>query len=162
MDGSQELLSTIHTRWMIHRDHDDVINIGNESFPFPWSKDQLRDRLRCDKTVAKVVEILGGGDPEIAGYVIYQLRKKSIEIIHLAVHPKYRRAGIGRLMLTKIYDGMLKTKRDRIFLYIQETSVATQLWLRACGYRADKVVHDMYCDSKDDAYRFVRRVVQES
>lgn len=158
MDGSTKQAEP-RSRWMIRRDMPEIVAIESLSFSQPWDEDEFLSQLRNAKMIGKVVEL----DEKIVGFVIYQLRKTSLEIVNIAVHPDHRRTGIGRQMLADLFGKLLRTKhRNRVFIHVPETMVGTQMWLKACEYRADKVVRDLYDDMDDDAYRFVRNVVIES
>ena len=43
-------------------------------------------------------------------------------------------------------------RRNRIALYVRETNLAGQLFLRVSGFRATEVVREHYLDTGEDAY----------
>lgn len=156
MDGSTTIKP--HVRWLIHRDWDAVLSIEAQAFPDDhWDENELRRMLKNDKVIAMVAEI----DYVVVGFVVYQLRRKSVEILNLAVHGDYHRQGIGTAIMNKLEGRLNPRRRNRIFAYIPESQLGAQLWFKRSGYRADKIASNLYANSDDQAYRFVKLVTED-
>ena len=86
---------------------------------------------------------------KIIGYMIYELDKEDIHVVNIAVHPEFRRAGVGSQMIAKLLP-KLGVKRKAIDLIISERNLALQLFLKENDFKAIEVLHKYF--GKDDAY----------
>jgi [ribosomal protein S18]-alanine N-acetyltransferase len=73
-------------------------------------------------------------------------------VLNFAVHPKYRRRGIGGQMLHKLVSKLSPDRRNRIMLEVRETNLGAQLFFKAQSFRAVSVLRDFYEDTTEDAY----------
>jgi [ribosomal protein S18]-alanine N-acetyltransferase len=139
-----------HIRWMIRRDLPFVLNIENASFEFPWTEDEFIRCLRQRDCIGMVAE----RNEEVAGFMIY--------ILSFAVHPDYRRQGIGRSMIDKLVSKLAYQRRNRIVLEVRETNLDAQLFFRQLGFRATSVLRSFYEDTPEDAFLMQYRVALET
>ena len=142
----------IEVRWMTRNDRERVIAIEQESFDFPWSREDFAECM-IHKNVYGVVALHDG---TVVGYAVYQLFYESVGLLNLAVDGWYRRQGVGRELINHI-KGRFDTRVRKIIAYIVEHNVGAQLFLRACGFKCEKTMHDHYEDTDDDAYLFEYR-----
>ena len=134
-------------RWMIRVDMPAVLDIENASFEFPWSEDVFIGCLRQRNNIGMVVTM----GSSVVGYFIYELCKTRIHVLNFAVHPAFRRQGVGRAMVEKL-RGKLGVHRTKISLEVRETNLAAQVFFRSCGFMAISVLKDFYEDTDEDAY----------
>ena len=114
----------VHIRWMIRRDMPEVLAIEGNSFEFPWSEDDFIRCLRQRNCIGMVAE----HDERVAGFMIYELHKTRLHILNFAVHPDYRRRGVGAQMVEKLIGKLSYQRRTRILLEIRETNLPAQLF----------------------------------
>src|SRR5215470_6285738 len=88
----------VHIRWMIRRDMPEVLAIESHSFEFPWSEDDFIRCLRQRNCIGMVAE----RDERVVGFMIYELHRNRLHILNFAVHPDFRRHGVGHQMATKL------------------------------------------------------------
>ena len=138
----------VHIRWMIRRDMPEILEIENSSFEFPWSDDDFIRCLRQRNCIGMVAEC----DDRVVGFMIYELHKTRLHVLNLAVHPDFRRRGIGTQMAEKLISKLSQERRSRILLEIRETNLPAQLFFRQIGFRAVSVLRDFYEDTTEDAY----------
>ena len=74
----------------------------------------------------------------VTGCIITDMHRGSIRIMNIAVHPAYRRKGIGRMLMQAI---LRARPHDSVVLMVQEENAAAQalysgLGFRRTGYRA--------------------------
>ncbi len=149
---------SIHIRWMIRRDMPEVLAIEKAGFEFPWSEEEFVRCLRQRNCIGMVAE----SDDEIVGFMIYELHKNRLHILNFAVHPDYRRQGVGRQMLQKLVGKLSSQRRNRIMLEVRETNLPAQLFFRELGFRAVAVLREFYDDSPEDAYLMQYRYQPET
>lgn len=140
----------IHIRWLIRRDLAAVLEIESSSFEFPWQEKTFIDTLRQRNCIGMVAE----HECDVAGFMIYELRRTSISLLSIAVHPDYRRIGIGTALIAKLLTKLNHVRRNQIDVQVRETNLGAQLFLRDLGFRAVAVVSNYYDDSDEDAYLF--------
>lgn len=146
---------------MIRKDIPTVADIEIASFQYPWSQNDLVEYLRQSRSIGKVVEV----DDRIAGYVVYDMLPRAISIATLAVAPQFRRRGVGRAMIRSLLNyvnaqqsfSQSTGKRDRITALVRETSLESQLFLKAVGFRAVSVIKSPYEQTDEDGYWFELR-----
>lgn len=153
MDMAKETLP-IHIRWMIRRDMPEILAIERQRFEFPWSEEDFIRCLRQRNCIGMVAE---NGD-QIVGFMIYELHRNRLRILNFAVHPAFRRLGVGRQMASKLASKLSHQRRTRILLEVRETNLSAQLFFRATGFRAVSVLRDFYEDTTEDGYLMERRV----
>ncbi len=144
--GKQQVC--VHIRWMIRRDMPEVLEIETGSFEFPWSEEDFIRCLRQRNCIGMVAEY----DERVVGFMIYELHKNQLHILNFAVHPDFRRRGIGESMVQKLIGKLSHQRRNRILLEVRETNLSAQLFFRRAGFRAVSVLRDFYDDTTEDAY----------
>lgn len=136
-----------HVRFMIRRDMPEVLEIEKLSFPAAWSEDDFLRCLRQRNCIGMVAE---QGDT-IVGFMVYVLLKKSIDIVNFAVHPVWRRKGVGGEIIVRLVNKLSSHRRTSITLAVRETNLPAQLFFRNEGFLANEVVRGFYEDTSEDA-----------
>jgi [ribosomal protein S18]-alanine N-acetyltransferase len=138
----------VHIRWMIRRDMEEVLQIEQESFEFPWGEEDFVRCLRQRNCIGMVAE----QGERVVGFMIYELHKTRLHILNFAVSAEVRRTGVGTQMVDKLIHKLSSQRRTRITLEVRETNLAAQLFFREGGFRAVSVLREFYDDSPEDAY----------
>ena len=141
------MTNPVTLRYMMRPDVLAVHEIEKMSFNYPWT---VGDFIRCGRKIHYISVVAEIAD-EVVGYMIYDVHKHFLDLLNFAVHPDVRRCGIGQMMIGKIKDRLSKGPRDRVLMEISETNLHGQLFFRAMGFRATRVVRDCF-DGGGDAY----------
>lgn len=149
------IMTDAHIRWMIRRDMPSVLDIEEKSFEFHWCEEEFI-RCLCQRTCIGMVAELP--DETIAGFMIYELHKNRIHLLNLAVHPSFRRLGVGLAIIDKLVSKLSKDRRNRIMLEVRESNLPAQLFLKSSGFRAVQILRDFYDDTTEDAFVMELRV----
>lgn len=149
-------------RWLIADDLPEVMAIENASFNFPWRAVDFTEALRVDTIVGAVAE----RDGRLVGYVLYEVHRCGIEVLRLAVAPAARRRGVGRALVERLL-GKLNGRPDRaLAAVVNESNLAAQLWFRALGFRALRVLRGYFDEPADDpaedGYCFARAATERA
>lgn len=139
----------LHVRRMARRDLPEVLAIERASFQFPWDEDDFCRTLRYRPRIGLVCE---GKDGAIAGYTVFWVHRRRIEILNFAVAPRLRREGVGTGMAWELLRRLSPGRRTRITAEVRETNLPAQLFFRAMGFRAVEVHRGAYADTAEDAY----------
>jgi ribosomal-protein-alanine N-acetyltransferase len=142
-----------HIRWMIRRDMPDVMGIELASFEYAWTEDDFLRCLRQRNCIGMVAE---RGDA-IVGFMIYELHRTRLQLLNFAVNPTVRRTGVGGLLVSKLVYKLCSHRRSKLALAVREGNTAAQLFFRAHGFKAEKVLRNYYEDSGEDAYQMEYR-----
>lgn len=142
-------------RWMIKYDLDRVMEVQEQSHMEVVPRSILCRWLRESKVIGMVAEqedYQGRKDfPVIAGYLIYEVNRCSINIRHFRVSPEHQWKGVGRFMMDQL-KRKLNEVRKVIRVCIPERDLTAQLFLKACDFRAVSIERDWRND--EDGYRF--------
>jgi ribosomal-protein-alanine N-acetyltransferase len=137
-----------HIRWMIRRDMPEVLQAEQLSFEHAWTEEDFLRCLRQRNCIGMVAE----QGERVVGFMIYELHKARLHILNFAVHPRFRRCGIGSQMVAKLIGKLSSHRRTRITLEVRETNLAAQLFFKSQSFRGTKVLRGFYEDSGEDAY----------
>jgi ribosomal-protein-alanine N-acetyltransferase len=148
-------VTALHLRWLIRRDMPEVLAIEAASFgAHAWTEEEFVRAIRQRSNIALVAEL----GETIVGYTVYELRKASIQVLNFAVHPDYRRRGVGTALFSKLVTKLTPghNKRHKLTLEVRETNLPAQQFFRARGMKAISVLRDFYeagpGDVHEDAY----------
>lgn len=140
-------------RCMFPADRPEVLAIEEASFEHPWTDLDFRIAMRPNDGTCKVVE---DDDEYVIGYMVYQLEKRAIEILNLAVARNWRRRGVGSRMIADLRGRLSHQRRSTCRMLVPEPGgnnsanlVALQ-FLRAVGFKATSLVKQPYEGSQED------------
>ncbi|MEO0529237.1 MAG: ribosomal protein S18-alanine N-acetyltransferase [Planctomycetota bacterium] len=133
---------------MIRRDMEQVLEIEQSAFEFPWSEEDFISCLRRRNCIGMVAE----RGERVLGFMIYELHKTRLHLLNFSVGADFRRRGIGTQMVDKLVGKLSSQRRTRLSLEVRETNLDAQLFFRGAGFRATSVLRDFYDDSPEDAY----------
>lgn len=140
-----------HVRWLIRRDMQEVMDIENRSFEFPWTEDEFLAQLRNRNCIGAVYE---SPSDLIHGFMIYELHADCLRLLNLAVAPEVRRTGVGQTMIQRLIDKLSHQRRRFIDVEVRETNLSAQLFLSQAGFRAESVLRRYYDDTIEDGILF--------
>ena len=133
-------------RWMQYRRHRrDVLDIEAATSDAPWTAAHLRRVLQQSATYGMVAE----HGNRVAGFMVYELHKRRVEVIRLAVHPDYQDAEVYEQMVGKLLGKLSPNRRNVLALWVPDDRLARHQWLRSEGFRA--------VESAGSEYRFLFR-----
>jgi len=134
-----------HIRWLIRRDLPEVLNIERASFARPWTEEDFLRCLRQRNCIGMVAEHA----EQVIGFMLHELHKTRLHVVNFAVHPDYRRCGIGEAMLTKLLGKLSGERRTRLTLLVAESNLDAQIFFRDMGLRATGILREHFDDGQD-------------
>lgn len=132
---------------MTTADIEKVIAIERASFQFPWSTRFFLDELQVDCARSLLAEVEG----RIVGYVLFWFLPEEVDIHNIAVHPDFRRHGVGRLLLEQVVAAARHQDRVRVTLDVRFSNVPAQNLYRSFGFVTRGVRKGYYSDNGEDA-----------
>ncbi len=130
------MMIPVHCRWMIKADLVRVFETERLSFAAPWTEPDVCACLRDSKIVGMIAEYTHDDVSVTIGHFVFRLHPQRLELLRLAVHPEWRRGGVGRQMVEKLTSKLSDNRRKWLTVMVPETNLPGLLFLRACGLRA--------------------------
>jgi len=142
----------IHIRDMQVEDLDAVHHIDELSFSLPWTLNSFRFELLDNPTSHLwVADVEDENGLALAGMLVLWMIVDEGHIATFAVHPKYRRLGIGRALIEHAIASARAGGLTRIFLEVRRSNIAAQELYQAYGFVVDGVRPRYYRDTMEDA-----------
>lgn len=137
-------------------DLDAICEIERLSFPDPWSRRMFQVVSGLENVVFLVAEV----DGILVGYLVAEKHSfprggSSGRILNLAVHPRFRRMGVGSRLL-KDAEAALNVKE--VWLEVRKSNRAAFKFYLKSGFKPAYVVPRYYGD--EDAVRMVKNGLQ--
>lgn len=143
------MLEKIEITPMTIADLDEVYEIEKISFSMPWTKQMWMDEMIKSQIANHLVARLDG---KILGYAGFWLIIDEAEIVNIAVHPEYRRKGIGNLLLKELLN-LAKTKEAKLVtLEVRETNESAKKLYSKSGFQLIAIRKKFYKDTNEDAF----------
>ena len=130
-----------------------VYEIDTLSFSLPWSERSYRFELTENRNSSCwVAESVPGDQPGLlVGMMVNWIILDEVHVATIAVHPDYRRLGIGRRLLAQ---GLLAARERgviRAFLEVRRGNLAAQAMYRQFGFVESGERPKYYKDNNEDA-----------
>ena len=139
----------VSIRWLLKRDLPEVLAIEASCFPIPWSTNDFVDCLSQRNIIGFVAEC----NQRVVGFMVLRtMSQTTAHIIKFAVAPDFRRHGVGSQLHERIVAKLPVYRRHKIIVKVRESNLAAQLFCKAKGFQAIKVVSDHYDEIEEDAY----------
>lgn len=156
----------------------EVMAIERQSFPTPWSSRAYHYELRFNSSAhyyvvrprgapipaadkepvgwrAKLRRLLGKSTTpqhHILGYVGFWLAAGEAHISTIAVHPEFRRQGLGQLLLVKVIGEALDQDADFVTLEVRVSNRGAQRLYEKYGFEKKGRRKAYYSDNREDAW----------
>jgi len=160
------------TRPMKPDDIPSVVAIDRLSFPTPWPPSAYAYELNYARDSQYYV-LLRPGSPkdegkkpkwrhwlrssvgvqrdtkDVIGYLGTRLREQSVHISTIAVHPDWRRKGLGELLLLLAMERGIELEAPKITLEVRPSNTIAQSLYRKYGFRFTGTHRGYYRDGED-------------
>lgn len=140
-------------------DVDEVLVIERSSFQTPWSRSAFRYELTQNRVARSLVMRAGR---QLVGYICLWEIGHEVHITNLAVHPSFRRRGVGRSLLARTLDDARAGGAELVFLEVRPTNVEALALYESAGFRVIGRRKGYYFDTGEDALVMEARLGAES
>lgn len=131
-----------------------VLDIERASFASPWSRQFFVEELEALCANSVLSELRGVA----VGYCLYWELCNDIDIHNVAVHPDYRRHGVGRGMLSHVVREARRIGSQSITLEVRKSNEAAQALYRSLGFETCGVRKGYYSNDGEDAWVMILRL----
>ncbi|MDD5259809.1 MAG: ribosomal protein S18-alanine N-acetyltransferase [bacterium] len=126
-----------------------ILKIEQASFPVPWTRSMFEQELHIPTSHFFVAKALPG--KEIVGYAGYWQVVDELHLINFAVHPEYRRQGLGKHLLFYILCDGKRLGLKKATLEVRASNQAAQRLYEQLGFKNIALRKSYYADNQEDA-----------
>ena len=126
-------------------------------FPDPWSEASFASELENPLSLWLVA--LDGGT--VVGYAGSQTVFDEADLLNVAVHPAYRRQGVGRALLLALEQTLSARGVHSLTLEVRSSNEPAIALYRGLGYAPVGLRRNYYLKPKEDA-RIMRKTIGET
>jgi ribosomal-protein-alanine N-acetyltransferase len=119
--------------------------------PHPWSERQFAAALESDRERVLVARSARSAAPGLVGFCVEMSVADEVHIHSVAVHPEWRRRGLGRLLLETALGVAERSGATRAFLEVRAGNAAALALYGALGFAATGRRRDYYESPREDA-----------
>ena len=145
-------VDNVFIRPMVEADLDQVRAIETLSFHSPWSRRSFEKELRKEYGEPAVAV----ADGRVVGYVIVWLIADEIHIANVAVHPAWRRKGVGERLIREAL--MYKEGFSWVGLEVRDSNAAARALYRKLGFQEVGIRENYYVHEGADAVLMVKEL----
>jgi [ribosomal protein S18]-alanine N-acetyltransferase len=127
----------------------DLLAIESASFAQPWSKGSFLSELR--KPLPSLYVLRRQIPGCILGYICFWLVAEEIQMLNLAVHPDYRRQGLGRQLMTFLLSQARENGISKVFLEVRPSNRAAIALYVSFGFKILYRRPGYYAKEREDA-----------
>jgi ribosomal-protein-alanine N-acetyltransferase len=131
------------------KDLPDLLTIEAASFVHPWSKGDFLSELSKSPPTLYVTRRDPAGP--VLGYICFWMVADEIQMLNIAVHPAYRRQGLGRTLLVFLLTLAREKKALKVFLEVRPSNQTALALYRSLGFETLYRRPRYYDDEGEDA-----------
>jgi ribosomal-protein-alanine N-acetyltransferase len=124
-----------------------VMGIERISFTTPWSENAFLKEIRKLYSLTKVAVL---GD-KVIGYICANYIMDEGHILNLAVHPDFRRCGIGTKLVEEVLDELKENDCRYIYLEVRFSNLRARNFYERFGFRVAGIRRNYYTSPVEDA-----------
>jgi ribosomal-protein-alanine N-acetyltransferase len=150
-DISQAVWRNVRIRDATYNDLPRVLDIERLSFTEPWSLASFRRELSLSfsRLMLAVIDESREGGSQVAGYLCRWLVAGEYHILNVAVHPDFRRHGVGTaLMAGAVAEGRAR-KVSLMILEVRRSNLEARRLYRKFGFVERRLRRNYYGPGED-------------
>jgi ribosomal-protein-alanine N-acetyltransferase len=149
----------IELRKLKLRDLGAIEEIERASYPTPWSRSMFAGELAKPSSIC--LAAVDSEQDELVGYLIISRYVDAWHVMNIAVAPAYRRKGIARALMERLFEVTERDARRGYTLEVRVSNDAAISLYEALGFRARGIRRGYYTDNREDALIMWRDPVRE-
>lgn len=130
------MLGQSHVELATPADADRIAEIHGSSFPARWSADDFATLLNAQGVLCLVLREKGiFGTKRLSGFILTRTAADEAEILTLAVAPRARGKGYGRLLVEEAMRRLFRSRVLSLFLEVADNNQAALGLYRSLGFK---------------------------
>jgi len=130
-------------------DLDEVVDIERASFGMPWSRGAFLYEIEQNR-VARCWVLRDEGESVVAYLCLWEIGDE-LHVTNIAVHPRLRRRGLARQLLSAILDDGRSRRLKSVTLEVRPTNEEARTLYESFGFRVVGRRKGYYYDTGEDA-----------
>ena len=118
------------------------------SFTIPWSKEAFIEEVTNNKFARYIVAKMNGQTVGYAG--LWKVFDEG-HITNVAVHPEYRRNGVGFVLVKSLIDLAVQESITKMTLEVRKSNIPAQNLYMKFGFKIEGFRKEYYADNNEDA-----------
>ena len=131
------------------RDLNAIEVIERHSYPTPWSRSMFASELAKPSSIS--LGAFAAETGELVGYLIISRYVDAWHVMNVAVAPEYRRQGIARMMLERLFVDTASDERRGYTLEVRVSNEGAIKLYERLGFVSRGVRRGYYTDNREDA-----------
>jgi [ribosomal protein S18]-alanine N-acetyltransferase len=138
-------------RRMEERDLPSVLEIEKVSFPNPWRETTFRGEIQ-HRPISYPLVIVHTTLNKVIGYIIFWVIGEEVQINNIAVHPDFRRLGIGEQVLRQVIEQVKWGGANFVTLEVRPSNIGALILYKQIGFKMLGVRKNYYTNPPEDAF----------
>jgi ribosomal-protein-alanine N-acetyltransferase len=127
-----------------------ILEIENVSFQNPWRDSTFVGEI-ANEGVSFPYVIVHRILKRIIGYIIYWKMQEEVQISNFAIHPDFRRKGIGEAVMRNVIKAIQRAGGVYVFLEVRPSNLAARALYKKLGFKILGTKRDYYHTPVEDA-----------
>ncbi len=140
-------MTEIFIRQMQPSDIPEILEIESISFTTPWSETAFLKEIHNPYSITRAAVL----EDDVIGYVCANYIIDEGHILNLAVHPDFRRCGIGTALMKKVLSELKERGCRLIYLEVRSSNLIARRFYESLGFGIIGIRKDYYTSPKEDA-----------
>lgn len=136
----------VELRPMCAEDLDQVTAIEKRNFRDAWTRRAFLAEMAASPTSQPLVAVY---EDRIIGYVVPWFVADELQIANLAIHEDFRRRGLGRLLLARVFEAAQRRGCRKAHLEVRRSNLIAQQFYQSLGFRETGVRRNYYNQNED-------------
>ena len=128
-----------------------VMEIEERSFPNPWHESTFRGEIQ-HRPISFPLVVVHSALNSVIGYIIFWVIGEEAQINNIAVHPDFRRSGIGDRVLRQVIQQLRSSGATMVTLEVRPSNTGAQTLYRKLGFRMIGIRKGYYTNPPEDAF----------
>jgi [ribosomal protein S18]-alanine N-acetyltransferase len=141
------------------RDLNAIEEIERTSYPTPWSRSMFASELAKPSSIC--LGAIESESDELVGYLIISRYVDAWHVMNIAVAPEYRRRGIARNLMERLFEVTARDGRRGYTLEVRVSNEAAIRLYEELGFKTRGIRRGYYTDNREDALIMWKDPVRE-
>ncbi len=128
-----------------------VLAIENHSFPNPWHESTFHGEIQ-HRPISFPLVVVHSTLNKVIGYIIFWQVGEDVQVNNIAIHPDFRRLGIGEAVLKQVIELVRWRGARLVTLEVRPSNMAALNLYRKLGFRMMGVRRGYYTNPPEDAF----------
>jgi [ribosomal protein S18]-alanine N-acetyltransferase len=131
------------------RDLNAIEEIERTSYPTPWSRSMFAGELAKPSSIC--LGAVEADKDDLVGYLIISRYVDAWHVMNIAVAPEYRRRGIARSLMERLFEVTARDARRGYTLEVRVSNDAAIRLYEELGFKTRGIRRGYYTDNREDA-----------